>query len=901
MMLRRALVRQRPLHVIIRAAPTGSPLANRFNPIIFLASTDNTTTSNRDDPTNLPFQVRWKRNDGNSVFMEPRKTTRKQKKSYRKRQREIYHEQVGKHSAPNSKASIRRQFDEETRQDLLNRNKPDVNTGELEYDYNDALLDDLMGNTAELTSTSTPEPIYLGDKHRLYYNQVADQMARYKHAMESVDEEASTTTTALISMEGLPTDHEISMVVRSYRDRNGKRLKPVGVAKVLEHLLKDLQLPISTFGEESFTSILTCCSTPKEARRMFRLMQDLSHPISSYSWSILVDIHAKLGDFQGCDQVLREMVIAGVTPTLPAYTSLLAACHKVVNAGHIPHSVRAEAGKLGWSKWKEMRIIGVEPDAMAYGAMLRLCAARGRAEHSLNVLEEMQTFGVKPTTLCFSSALRAVARSHQIAIRFENGASPRYRKRQEVAAYHGKLTRQVVILAEAAEVEQDDGFIAALMLCAGASGDSATAKAILLASEIRKMDHLRTIGSDDHLKRLHGGNDSHDDDPLSIDAKLSQLFLNGDTSAAETMMEESMKEIGLTGGAMMSTEAKKAPAQITYGEREYGSDSRVLSALMQACSQAVDANGMGSLWEGRDNRGYLCENSLRMLTIKPEPKMMDNSIPGVSSTSVGLGSLTYDEEEPENMSKRLRRAKFQGISMDDSGTNMDDLDPYFYNMFKGDDPILNRVNPDSVEEVLPQDDPAWDLGSREVIAPEVQQASVQPKEEWYFDIDERKWKSRMTIQSTEEDTGDANANIDSNELFDTEFGLEQGEEEQDLLEGASHLYFDADEGRVYDSKYQTQSQTTSSELKEDWYFDQAESKWKVRLLDANNEVKMVQPALTEYEASSLSEEAQQSLISYPKSTDDYHDTGGMLVSSFVIVVSSNSRVLHVARGSVLSF
>jgi pentatricopeptide repeat protein len=601
-----------------------------------------------------------------------------------------------------------------------------------------------------------------------------------------------------------------------------------------------------------------------------------------------VDVHAKLGDFQGCDQALREMVIAGVTPTLPAYTSLLAACHKVVNAGHIPHSVRAEAGKLGWSKWKEMRIIGLKPDAMAYGAMLRLCAARGQAEHGLNVLEEMQTFGVKPTTLCFSSALKAVARSHQIAIRFENGASPRYRKRQEVAAYHGKLTRQVVILAEAAEVEQDDGFIAALMLCAGASGDSATAKAILLASEIRKMDHLRTIGSDDHLKRLQVGNDSHDDDPLSIDAKLSQLFLNGDTSAAEAMMEESMREIALTGGDIMSPEVKKAPAEMTYGEREYGSDSRVLSALMQACSQAVDANGMGSLWEGRDNRGYLCENSLRMLTIKPEPKMMDNTIPGVSSTTVGLGSLTYDEEDPENMSKRLRRAKFEGIDMDDSGTNMDDLDPYFYDMFKDDDPILNRVNPDYAEEILPQDDPAWDLGSREVIAPEAQQASVQPKEEWYFDIDERKWKSRMTNQSTEEATGGVNADIQSSELFVNDFGLEHGEEEQDLLEGTSQLYFDANAGKIYDSDDQTQRQTTTNEHKEDWYFDQAESKWKMRVLDANNEAKMVQPALTEYEASSLTQEEQQSLISYPNSTEDYHGgTGGMLVSSFLIVVSTN--------------
>lgn len=61
---------------------------------------------------------------------------------------------------------------------------------------------------------------------------------------------------------------------------------------------------------------------------------------------------------------------------------------------------------------------------MVYGAMSRLCAARGQAETAIILLEETETtFRVKPTTLCFSSALRAIARSHQLAIRYENGAS----------------------------------------------------------------------------------------------------------------------------------------------------------------------------------------------------------------------------------------------------------------------------------------------------------------------------------------------------------------------------------------------------------------------------------------------------------------------------------------------
>lgn len=60
-------------------------------------------------------------------------------------------------------------------------------------------------------------------------------------------------------------------------------------------------------------------------------------------------------------------------------------------------------------------------EVMAYGAILRLCAVRGQPERAIGLLEDMERFEVKPTTLCFTAALRAVARSHETAIRYERG------------------------------------------------------------------------------------------------------------------------------------------------------------------------------------------------------------------------------------------------------------------------------------------------------------------------------------------------------------------------------------------------------------------------------------------------------------------------------------------------
>lgn len=40
-------------------------------------------------------------------------------------------------------------------------------------------------------------------------------------------------------------------------------------------------------------------------------------------------------------------------------------------------------------------------------------------------------------------------------------------RREQIASYHGRMTREILIKAENAEVKHDDGFVAALILCAG--------------------------------------------------------------------------------------------------------------------------------------------------------------------------------------------------------------------------------------------------------------------------------------------------------------------------------------------------------------------------------------------------------------------------------------------------
>jgi pentatricopeptide repeat protein len=603
--------------------------------------------------------------------------TKKQRQKYNRRMKRINDEQA-KHSAPGSKAGPRRQWAKERWQQLLSAGSANDESSlalareeDEEYTYDDAIVEELMGNSSHLTSQPTPEPVYLGHKHRTFYNRVADQMDLYKAAIDAQKRQQQTPTDendndgpkASIPIDSssavacLPSDKDISNVLRSYRDRNGTRRRPIGVAMALQHLLRDLGVPIHAFGELTYTSLLTCCRTPSEARRIFQLMGDQNHGVSSYSWSILVDIHAKLGDFEGCGLVLKEMASCGQAPTMAAYTSLLAACYKVCSdAGRIPHAVRARAGAFGWEKWQEMRIVGLEPDVMAYGAILRLCAARGQPERAIGLLGDMERFEVKPTTLCFTAALRAVAKSHETAIRFENGWSRRNLRRESITAHHGNMARQIVILAESVEVEQDDGFVSALMLCAAAAGDSATAKAILLASEVRRMDHLRTIGSKDVF--LNSGDASNQGGQAFVPQALDDSGESTTTHVAGIASNE--------GIVNQSSRDVNVPAAQTFGEREYGADTRVISALIRASAQAMGKNGIGTIWAGKDNEGYLCENSLRLITTRWEPSYRDTSIRGVNTTKVGIGALRHvDSRDFEEERTPGKRKKFRGLYVED--------------------------------------------------------------------------------------------------------------------------------------------------------------------------------------------------------------------------------------------
>jgi len=622
------------------------------------------------------------RKDGHSAFFKPRPPTRKKRKIYHKRKREEYQHKVGRHAKPGSKAGPRREFYESEWKHLVDKGRglisDEIPAEELEYNYGDALVDDLFGNSEYLTSSPTPKPVHMGKQYEKHHSLVSGLMETYNAQLKIERNTEEKSEIKSVFTAPLPTDKQISLFIMSYRDRNSTKSNPIGIVKALKHLVVDLKVPTNILGKRSYAALMKCSASPTEARRIMQMMEENGHPPEQYAYSILVDIHAKLGDFRRADEVLSEMRYESVEPTLAAYTSLLAGCYKVMNTASMPQSIKAEAGVLAWDKWKELYINDLKPDVMAYGSIIRIMAARGLPERAINIIEEMQMMQVKPTTLIFTSALRAVSRSHANALRFEGGYSTKHKRRESIASHHGKLTRNIVILAEQAEVEQDDGFVSALMLCAATAGDAATTKAIYLASEVRKLDHLRTIGSNEHLLQLQGieSKNKKNDNLLSIGLETSSISIPDGNNDANNVQLELKDELE---NSLQQSNSRRENKIIRK-------DTRKLSALLRANANAVNKRGLGNLWQGVENKGFLCANSLRLIMARYQPKYVDKSIPGMSGTDSGLASMVWDDDEGvDTMSKRLRREKFKGLIEDTEDNKIDELDPTLYRLFVDDD------------------------------------------------------------------------------------------------------------------------------------------------------------------------------------------------------------------------
>jgi pentatricopeptide repeat protein len=129
-------------------------------------------------------------------------------------------------------------------------------------------------------------------------------------------------------------------------------------------LLRDLEVPMSLLGIYSHVTLLTCCSSVWEGRKVNDLRRDNDVRSNEYFWSALVDVYARVGDYRGAESVLDEMLEESRTeyeerkashpnnkrlgppiaiPPLSAYTSFFAACYKLISRPDVHASIKSDS------------------------------------------------------------------------------------------------------------------------------------------------------------------------------------------------------------------------------------------------------------------------------------------------------------------------------------------------------------------------------------------------------------------------------------------------------------------------------------------------------------------------------------------------------------------------------
>jgi len=172
-----------------------------------------------------------------------------------------------------------------------------------------------------------------------------------------------------------------------------------------------------------------------------------------------------------------------------------------------------------------------------------------------------------------------------------------------------------------------------------------------LASDIRRKDHLRTIGSNVHLKTLQPppGHEINDIMVLS-DNSASSLSLEHSNSSSSSLFDNNQKNMHMVakGAYLGDDDDDGIPPQVKDEGRKYRS-------LLLAFSQSIESKGIGDLWG--------CDRTQAAIVTRQVPEYRDNSIPGMTGTDVALGSMEW-EDEPDRIGKQLSLPKFAGLSQD---------------------------------------------------------------------------------------------------------------------------------------------------------------------------------------------------------------------------------------------
>lgn len=159
------------------------------------------------------------------------------------------------------------------------------------------------------------------------------------------------------------------------------------------------QVPLSAYQQ-----VIKACAARKDADKAMQLYADVQQrgALDLATYNSLIDACARSGDCERASQLFRDLCAAGVVPDLVTYSTII--------KGYCVGGDLEQAVQL----FMLMRKKGVQPDAVLFNAILDGCARKQMTAMSAMMLGDMESSGVKPTSLTLSILVKMYGKAKDL-------------------------------------------------------------------------------------------------------------------------------------------------------------------------------------------------------------------------------------------------------------------------------------------------------------------------------------------------------------------------------------------------------------------------------------------------------------------------------------------------------
>merc|ERR1719321_593574 len=282
-----------------------------------------------------------------------------------------------------------------------------------------------------------------------------------------------------------------------------------GGYELIQEMLRDKQCQ-PLVNAVIYCSVLKGFSHHKKFGRLWDVYQEMlaqKVQFSIVTFNTMVDACSRSGEMKRIPALLQSMVSQNIHPNLITYSAIIKGyCQE----NRLEEAFEVMSGMLQTTQYK--------PDEIMYNTLLDGCARQGLFDRGMNVLQDMESVGVKPSNFTLSVLVKLCMRSKRLNRAFEivDEVSAKHSIRPNMHVFdnliqaciqHNNLRRAFEVLERALKEKTRPAVRTYSLLLRGciAAGEAQEAAGLVRAAVGLRGVHPRLVGFSANLLQPQGG------------------------------------------------------------------------------------------------------------------------------------------------------------------------------------------------------------------------------------------------------------------------------------------------------------------------------------------------------------------------------------------------------------